>query len=347
MTKKPDIESILGATASKTFLGLKVCHDFDMINASSVFIGAKGATPYGNMGPFCQNAPDAIRKAIGYMANNIDRYNFDIGGPIFPKGSKPAGDYGNLPFSETNFSENRSVIRATVAKALKAGAVPIVVGGDDSVPIPMLDALADTGKYYTILQIDAHIDWRHSHMDEKLGLSSNMRRASEMAHIKKIIQIGARGIGSAHLDDVQDAQEWGAEKIIQIGARGIGSAHLDDVQDAQEWGAEIIPADDVHLYGITQIIEHITPGANIIICFDVDGLDPSIVPGVLARSPGGLTYSQAIGLIKGAASKGTIAAANFTEFLPESDVDGIGAMTVSRVIAATMGVIARQNNKSK
>ena len=320
MTKKPDIESILGATASKTFLGLKVCHDFDMINASSVFIGAKGATPYGNMGPFCQNAPDAIRKAIGYMANNIDRYNFDIGGPIFPKGSKPAGDYGNLPFSETNFSENRSVIRATVAKALKAGAVPIVVGGDDSVPIPMLDALADTGKYYTILQIDAHIDWRHSHMDEKLGLSSNMRRASEMAHIKQ---------------------------IIQIGARGIGSAHLDDVQDAQEWGAEIIPADDVHLYGITQIIEHITPGANIIICFDVDGLDPSIVPGVLARSPGGLTYSQAIGLIKGAASKGTIAAANFTEFLPESDLDGIGAMTVSRVIAATMGVIARQNNKSK
>ena len=320
MTKKPDIESILGATASKTFLGLKVCHDFDMINASSVFIGAKGATPYGNMGPFCQNAPDAIRKAIGYMANNIDRYNFDIGGPIFPKGSKPAGDYGNLPFSETNFSENRSVIRATVAKALKAGAVPIVVGGDDSVPIPMLDALADTGKYYTILQIDAHIDWRHSHMDEKLGLSSNMRRASEMAHIKQ---------------------------IIQIGVRGIGSAHLDDVQDAQEWGAEIIPADEVHLYGITQIIEHITPGANIIICFDVDGLDPSIVPGVLARSPGGLTYSQAIGLIKGAASKGTIAATNFTEFLPESDVDGIGAMTVSRVIAATMGVIARQNNKSK
>ena len=320
MTKKPDIESILGATASKTFLGLKVCHDFDMINASSVFIGAKGATPYGNMGPFCQNAPDAIRKAIGYMANNIDRYNFDIGGPIFPKGSKPAGDYGNLPFSETNFSENRSIIRATVAKALKAGTVPIVVGGDDSVPIPMLDALADTGKYYTILQIDAHIDWRHSHMNEKLGLSSNMRRASEMAHIKK---------------------------IIQIGARGIGSAHLDDVQDAQEWGAEIIPADDVHLYGITQIIEHITPGANIIICFDVDGLDPSIVPGVLARSPGGLTYSQAIGLIKGAASKGTIAATNFTEFLPESDVDGIGALTVSRVIAATMGVIARQNNKSK
>jgi agmatinase len=318
LTKKPNIESILGATESKTFLGLKACNDLDMLKASSIFIGATGATPYGNMGPFCQNAPDTIRKAISYMTNNIDRYNFDIGGPIFPEGSKPAVDYGNLPFNETNFSKNRSVIRATVAKVLKAGAVPIVVGGDDSVPIPMLDALADTGKDYTILQIDAHIDWRHSHMNEKLGLSSNMRRASEMPHI---------------------------QKIIQVGARGIGSAHSNDVQDAQEWGAEIIPAEDVHLYGITPIIERITLGTNIIICFDADGLDPSIVPGVLARSPGGLTYFQAIGLIKGAASKGTIAATNFTEFLPDSDVDDLGALTVSRVIAATMGVIARQNNK--
>ena len=132
------------------------------------------------------------------------------------------------------------------------------------------------------------------------------------------------------------------QKIIQVGARGIGSAHPDDVHDAKKWGAEIIPAEEVHGRGITPIIERITPGTNIIICFDVDGLDPSIVPGVLARSPGGLTYFQAIGLIKGAASKGTIAAINFTEFLPEADVDGLGALTVSRVIAATMGIIARQ-----
>jgi agmatinase len=315
LTKKPDIASILGATASKTFLGLQACRDLEMLDVSSVFIGATGATPYGNMGSFCQNAPDTIRDAIGYMANNIDRYNFDIGGPIFPKGSKPAVDYGNLPFDDTNFAKNRSAIGAAVTKVMQADAVPIVVGGDDSVPIPMLDALADSGKHYTILQIDAHIDWRHSHMSEKLGLSSNMRRASEMPHI---------------------------QKIIQVGARGIGSAHPNDVQDAQKWGAEIIPAEEVHCHGVTPIIERISPGTNIIICFDVDGLDPSIVPGVLARSPGGLTYFQAIGLIKGAASKGTIAAINFTEFLPEADVDGLGALTVSRVIAATMGIIARQ-----
>jgi agmatinase len=315
LSKKPDITSILGATASKTFLGLQASRDLEMLDASSVFIGATGATPYGNMGSFCQNAPDAIRDAIGYLANNIDRYNFDIGGPIFPKGSKPAVDYGNLPFDDTNFAKNRSAIRATVSKVIQAGAVPIVVGGDDSVPIPMLDALADSDKHYTILQIDAHIDWRDSHMDEKLGLSSNMRRASEMPHI---------------------------QKIIQVGARGIGSAHPDDVHDAKKWGAEIIPAEEVHGRGITPIIERITPGTNIIICFDVDGLDPSIVPGVLARSPGGLTYFQAIGLIKGAASKGTIAAINFTEFLPEADVDGLGALTVSRIIATTMGVVARQ-----
>lgn len=58
-------------------------------------------------------------------------------------------------------------------------------------PIPMLDAMADTGNSYTILQIDAHIDWREIHMDERMGLSSTMRRASEMKHIQKIIQVGA------------------------------------------------------------------------------------------------------------------------------------------------------------
>jgi agmatinase len=55
----------------------------------------------------------------------------------------------------------------------------------------MLDAMADTGNSYTILQIDAHIDWREIHMDERMGLLSTMRRASEMKHIQKIIQVGA------------------------------------------------------------------------------------------------------------------------------------------------------------
>ncbi len=73
----------------------------------------------------------------------------------------------------------------------------------------MLEAFGARGKTYTILQIDAHIDWRDEVGGERLGLSSTMRRASEMQHVERIIQLGCRGIGSAREADLQDALDWG------------------------------------------------------------------------------------------------------------------------------------------
>jgi len=270
MTTKPNLAALFGATKADTFLGLAKCSDLNNLDASSVFIGVPGATPYGSVGSYCRNAPRALRQSIASLSANIDRYNFDLGGPTFPSGTKKAVDYGDLPLDDVNFSENRASIYRVVADVLARSAVPIVVGGDDSVPIPMLQALETTAKQYTVLQIDAHIDWRDEHMNETLGLSSTMRRASEMMHIEHIVQVGARG------------------------------------------------------------------------CLDVDALDPSIVPGVIGRTPGGLSYYQTLDLIKGAANRGTISAMNFVEYLPEVDVDELGALTVSRLIASTMGVLARQ-----
>ncbi|QIE46021.1 arginase [Pseudohalocynthiibacter aestuariivivens] len=315
MTDKPDLATILGEVDSSTFLGLSARSDLNVSDASSAYLGVPGATPYGQMGAFARNAPQALRVAMAPEASLIDRYNFDLGGPLFPAGCKAAVDCGDLPFNTEDFAANRAVIRAAVAEIMAAGVVPIVVGGDDSVPIPMLDALSDTGDSYTLLQIDAHIDWRDVHMGERFGLSSNMRRASEMAHITQ---------------------------IIQVGARGTGSAHSDDVQDALDWGAQIVPAEEVHAHGIAPILARIETGARIVICFDVDGLDPSVVPGCLARSPGGLSYGQGLGLLRGAAERGTIAAVDFAEFVPEMDVDEIGAVAVSRLVTAVMGLAARQ-----
>jgi len=315
MSDKPDVAKLLGATEASTFLGIPGCGNLNSFDASSVFIGAPGATAYGSMGAFCRNAPQALRTSISPETALIERHNFDIDGPIFPPGCKRAVDCGDLAWHDSDYAENRALIRATVSKVVAAGAIPIVVGGDDSVPIPMLAALADSGEEYSILQIDAHIDWRESHMGERFGLSSNMRRASEMDHIKQ---------------------------IVQVGMRGFGSGHSDDYQDALDWGVEFFPASRVHRDGTRQALDRINDGANIVICVDVDGLDPSIVPGVIARTPGGLSYAQLIELIQGAAEKGRIAAIDFAEFLPEADVDGLGALTVSRLIAATMGILARQ-----
>ncbi len=315
MSKKPDLAALFGATETKTFLGLEECKDMNQIEASSALIGAPCATPYGSVGAYAQNGPQSLRKAIASLTANLERHNFDLDGPTFPEGTKPAVDCGDLEWSDDDFASNRATIREAITKVVSSGVVPILIGGDDSVPIPMIDALGDTGGNDTILQIDAHIDWREEHMGERLGLSSTMRRASEMGHISQ---------------------------IIQVGARGIGSGHTDDYNDAIDWGAKFFTGRDIHHSGLAPIIDAIPDGANIIICFDIDALDPSIAPNTIGRAPGGLTYYQALDLISGAAKKGRIAAVDVVEIMPDVDVDGLGALTVSRLVAFIMGLLARQ-----
>ena len=169
MNKKPDLAALFGANTSETFLGLPLCKDLENIDASSAFIGAPCATPYKAVGPYAKNGPSSIRNAVASLNANIDRHNFDIDGPLFPEGTKRAVDCGDIPWDEKNFEKNRLIIKNTVSKIIKNGVVPILIGGDDSVPIPMIEAMGSVEDNFTILQIDAHIDWKEVHMDEKYG----------------------------------------------------------------------------------------------------------------------------------------------------------------------------------
>ena len=192
--------------------------------------------------------------------------------------------------------------------------VPVVLGGDDSIPIPMLQAFEGRGKY-TIVQIDAHIDWRDEVDGEHWGLSSTMRRASEMDHI---------------------------ERIIQVGARNIGSARPGDYADAQAWGVRFFTARDIASQGMAPVIDAIPDGSSVIICFDCDALDPAIMPAVIGRAPGGLAYWQTIELLTAISGKARIAAFDLVELMPDKDVDGLGALTAYRMVAVLLGLVCRQ-----
>ena len=60
------------------------------------------------------------------------------------------------------------------------------------------------------------------------------------------------------------------------------------------------------------------------------------------RAPGGLSYWQAIGIIRGVAAKARIAAFDIVEFMPERDLAGLGALTAARIIVNVLGLVARQ-----
>ncbi|TIN67222.1 MAG: agmatinase, partial [Mesorhizobium sp.] len=73
-----------------------------------------------------------------------------------------------------------------------------------------------------------------------------------------------------------------------------------------------------------------------------DSLDPSIMPGVAARTPGGLTYLQMIDLIAGLGRWARIAGFDLVEFYPPADIDGVSALTAARLLVNVVGTVVRQ-----
>jgi agmatinase len=183
------------------------------------------------------------------------------------------------------------------------------------VPIPFLAAFADHGPVW-IVQIDAHIDWRDEVHGERHGYSSPMRRASEMAHIAGIVQIGIRSVGSAR-----------------------GS----EVEAARRYGSRIVTARAVHAVGVEATLQHIPEDARVIVTLDCDGLDPGIMPGVAARTPGGLSYTQVIDLIAGIGRRARIVGFDIVELYPPADMDGLSALTAARLVVNAIGAIVRQD----
>jgi agmatinase len=313
MTRRPDLGTLFGAAETETFLGLPSADNLEALAARIAILGVPCATPYPSVGPYCAGAPSAIRAVIAGYASNLHHVDFDLGGPIFPD-AVTAIDGGDLACSEADPTGNRAAIREAVTTILGRGAVPIIIGGDDSVPIPVLEAFHDRGPL-TIVQIDAHIDWREEVAGERFGLSSTMRRASEMAHV---------------------------ERIVQVGQRGLGSARPRDLADAKAWGAILVPAEAVHERGIAPALDAVPAGSQVLVTLDCDGLDPTIMPAVIAPAPGGLSYWQAIGILRGIAAKARLAAFDLVELVPERDVAGLGALTAARIIVNVLGLLARQ-----
>lgn len=291
-----------------TLLGLPFATD--PAGADVAVLGVPHATPYRPGRPsHAAAAPAAIRPAHGLYATDPTRWDFDTDAPML--GGAKAVDLGDVPGSLLDGAANRAAIAAAVGRVLDAGAVPLVLGGDDSVPIPVLQAYAGRGDL-TIVQVDAHIDWRHEVGGETHGFSSTMRRAAEMPHVRR---------------------------IVQIGARGPGSAGPDEVAAARQWGAVLHTAREVHAGGVGPALDAVPRGGNVYLAIDVDGIDPSVVPGVLLPAFGGLSFQQVLDVILGVAAKARIVGADFVEYVPANDPTGVGAKAIARLASVAIAAI--------
>ena len=123
--------------------------------------------------------------------------------------------------------------------------------------------------------------------------------------------------------------------------RGLGSARREEVEFAANWGAHIVTARDVHRDGVEAALQHVPAGANCLITFDCDALDAGIMPAVMAPTPGGLSYTQAVDLVAGVAAKARLTAFDMIEFVPGRDSNGVAALTAARIVCNVIGAMAR------
>lgn len=305
-------------TSSPSFLGFP-SRLADGIAPRAVIFGAgHGSTYPGADSRGHALAADAIRAASQEDAGLLDHWDFDLGGTLFDGGPLCCIDAGDVSTTMHDNAGNRSRIEARTREVLALQAVPIMLGGDDSVPIPFLAGFADRGPIL-ILQIDAHIDWREELHGERYGYSSPMRRASEMPHVAG---------------------------MVQVGLRAVGSARRAEIEAARKYGSRFVTASEVHSQGVNAALRHIPEGARVVVTLDCDGLDPDIMPGVSARTPGGLSYTQVIDLIAGLGQRAKIVGFDLVELLPPADRDGLSALTAARLLVNVIGTVVRQDHSS-
>ncbi|MDA7947063.1 MAG: arginase family protein [Hyphomicrobiaceae bacterium] len=295
---------------TQTFLGVPSVSLNDLAAEDIVILGAPEATPYTpGKASHCHDAPDAVRAVMARLGEWSGHYDFELDTTLIPQGGRRICDVGDLPGDPTTPEQNRARITDAVARVLAADAMPIVIGGDDSVPIPVLAAYENSGPIW-VVQVDAHLDWRDEREGVREGWSSPMRRASEMPWV---------------------------DGIVQIGIRGVGSARPSDVDAARNYGAKIFTAREVHSYGIGKAVEALPQGARCFLTIDFDGIDPTVVPAVLSQVPGGLTYWHIIELIESLCTRGMLVGADVVELAPQLDVNNLGVRTAGRIIANLAG----------
>jgi len=300
--------------ASPPFLGFPDRPADERVPKAVIFGAGHGSTYPGQDSSGHALAADAIRAASQDDVALVGHWDFDLGGPLFDGRPTCCIDAGNVATAMHDNAGNRERIEAKAREVLALPAVPVLLGGDDSVVIPFLAGFADCGPVW-VLQIDAHIDWRDEVHGERYGYSSPMRRASEMPHVAG---------------------------MVQVGLRSVGSARLAEVEMARRYGSRFVTAREVHAQGVEAALLHIPEGAQVVVTLDCDGLDPGIMPGVAARTPGGLSYTQAIDLIAGLGRRARIAGFDLVELYPPADIDGLSALTAARLVVNAIGAIVRQ-----
>lgn len=220
-------------------------------------------------------------------------------------------DIGDADIVHTDTETSHANIESGVRAMLKAGALPVVIGGDHSINIPCIRAFADQGPIH-IVQIDAHLDFVDVRHGVRHGHGNPMRRAAEQPHVTGITALGIRNVSSTAKDGYDAARAMG-----------------DDILSVRQ----------VRNLGTDGVLARIPPGARVYVTIDIDGFCPSIAPGTGTPSHGGFLYYEVLEILQGLARRHDVVGIDLVEVAPDYDPTQSTAILAAQVLLNFLGFI--------
>ena len=240
---------------------------------------------------------------------------YNLGTGAAPFDSLQVADIGDLAINTFSLSDSLRIISESYDHLLTHDMRPLAIGGDHSITLPILRAMAKRHGPVALIHVDAHADVNDEMFGEKEAHGTVFRRAYEVNLINpvKTYQVGLRGTGYS-AEDFNEAAGWGFQQFL-----------------AQElWGRS--------LASLGAEIRRDIGDAPVYITYDIDSLDPAFAPGTGTPEIGGLTTPQAMELIRGFRGLNIIGG-DLVEVSPPYDTTGNTALTGANILYEMLCVL--------
>ena len=259
--------------------------------------------------PGARFGPRAIR------AESVLLRPYNMATRAAPFDSLRIDDLGDVATNPYNLADSIERIESHYRELTTHGVVPVSLGGDHTIVLPILRALAARHGPLGLVHVDAHTDINDTMFGERIAHGTPFRRAME------------EGLLDGH-------------RVAQIGVRGTGYA-ADDFDWSRRQGFRVVQAEECWHRSLTPLMADIVVGLGpgpVYLSFDIDGLDPAFAPGTGTPEVAGLTTAQALEIIR--ACRGLdLVGCDLVEVAPIYDPSGATSLVAANLVYEMLCVL--------
>ncbi len=217
-------------------------------------------------------------------------------------------------------------IAANVVEELRAGAIPLVLGGDHSVAIGTLGGLASVHGPGGVLWIDAHAD-------------INTPETSPSGNVHGMPLAAALGLAGPEFEsEVWPLPAIDARRVVLLGLRQADEGERGLLREA---GVRVFTMSEIDRIGVEramqEALDRVSGQGFVHVSLDMDALDPELAPGVGTPVRGGLTYREAHLALELVAESGVAGSLEVVEVNPILDRENTTALTAVELVASALG----------